>query len=150
MFMHAGIMHIGFNMLVLWMLGAKVEYYLGPQKFLFLYFTAGFGGEALHLGTMAAQFYLQYGTVDVPYPYGTVGASGAVYGILLAAGKLFPRDEVGLFFLPFRFRLIYLVIFLAAYSLYRGLINAQGDNIAHFAHLGGMVFSYLLLKFWRH
>jgi membrane associated rhomboid family serine protease len=78
-----------------------------------------------------------------------VGASGAVFGILMAFGMLFPNTELMLLFFPFPIKAKYFVLFYGAYELYAGLARNPGDNVAHFAHLGGMLFAYILIKFWE-
>jgi membrane associated rhomboid family serine protease len=78
-----------------------------------------------------------------------VGASGAIFGILMAFGLLFPNTELYLLFFPFPIKAKYFVTFYGLYELYAGLQNAQSDNVAHFAHLGGMLFAFILLKYWN-
>lgn len=78
-----------------------------------------------------------------------VGASGAIFGILMAFGLLFPNTELYLLFFPFPIKAKYFVTFYGLYELYAGLQNAQSDNVAHFAHIGGMVFAFILLKYWN-
>jgi membrane associated rhomboid family serine protease len=77
-----------------------------------------------------------------------VGASGAIFGILMAFGLLFPNTELFLLFVPFPIKAKYFVAFYGLYELYSGIQNAQSDNVAHFAHIGGMLFAYILLRYW--
>jgi membrane associated rhomboid family serine protease len=77
-----------------------------------------------------------------------VGASGAIFGILMAFGLLFPNTELFLLFVPFPIKAKYFVAFYGLFELYSGIQNAQSDNVAHFAHVGGMLFAYILLRYW--
>jgi membrane associated rhomboid family serine protease len=83
-------------------------------------------------------------TINVPM----VGASGAIFGILMAFGLLFPNTELFLLFVPFPIKAKYFVAFYGLFELYSGIQNAQSDNVAHFAHIGGMLFAYILLRYW--
>lgn len=147
MFMHGGLAHLFFNMFALWMFGTPIERVWGPRRFLFYYFITGLGAALLHTAVNYNQPF-QYWTADgtlasIP----TVGASGAVYGVLLAFGMLYPNTLIYFyFFLPIRAK--YFVILYGAIELYYGFVNA-GSNVAHFAHLGGMLFGYFLIKYWR-
>lgn len=78
-----------------------------------------------------------------------VGASGAIFGILMAFGMLFPNTELFLLFFPFPIKAKYFVLFYGLYELYAGFGRVPGDNVAHFAHLGGMLFAFILIKIWR-
>jgi len=169
MFTHASIGHIFFNMFALWMFGAMLENIWGPKRFLIFYLITGLGAAFLHMGFNAYELYHSVGTLvpDVMlngnYISGnyteaqlskilscwapTVGASGAVYGILIAFGMLFPNTLIYLYFLiPIKAK--YLVVILIAIEVYMGFVNSPDDNIAHFAHLGGALFGFLLIKFW--
>ncbi len=143
MFMHSGVGHLFFNMLSLFFLGPYVERYLGSKKFLILYLVSGFGAVAAHLGVD----YYQYmeGTLQlVP----VVGASGAVYGVLLAFAYLFPDVKLMLMLPPIPVKAKYLALGLIAYDLYSGVMRS-GTGIAHFAHLGGAVTGILLVIYWK-
>lgn len=161
MFMHAGFEHIFFNMFSVWMFGRVLEQVWGPRRFLLYYIVCGVGAG---LCQELVQ-YIEYATVLAPYDgvnaggviiqmadylnmMNTVGASGAVYGILLAFGMLFPNNEIFMMFIPFPIKAKYFVIGYAAIELLLGLTN-MGDQIAHFAHLGGMLFGLLLIMYWR-
>ncbi len=132
MFMHANWSHILFNMFALWMFGYVLENYWGSRRFLFYYLFCGIGAGLCNL--------------LVPSWYLTVGASGAVYGILLAFGMMFPNERIYLYFLmPIKAK--WFVIGYAAIELFEGFFHA--DGVAHFAHLGGMLFGLLLILYWR-
>ncbi|RYD98026.1 MAG: rhomboid family intramembrane serine protease [Sphingobacteriales bacterium] len=142
MFMHSteNFAHIIFNMLALWMIGTPVENVLGTKKFLLLYFISGLGAA---LCQMLVSYFTQ---TDINVPM--VGASGAVYGALFAFGYMFPNSIVQIYFLiPMKAK--YFVAILAVIGLVSGISNSPGDNVAHFAHLGGMLFAFFLLAYWK-
>lgn len=133
MFMHAGFMHLLFNMFALWMFGMELENTWGSKKFFLYYLFCGLGAGLSNL--IIGPLFNQGGP--------TVGASGAVYGILLAFGMLFPNRPIFLyFFIPIRAK--YFVMIFMAIELYAGITGTR-DGIAHFAHLGGAAFGFLLL-----
>ena len=133
MFMHASIDHIFFNMFALWMFGCILENFWGTKRFLIYYLVCGLGAAAVNL---------------LVAPGGpTVGASGAVYGILLAFGMMFPNEQIYLYFLlPIKAK--WFVIGYAAIELFEGVFHSM-DGIAHFAHLGGMLAGLILILWWR-
>lgn len=178
MFMHGGLSHLFFNMFALWMFGSAIENMWGPQRFLLFYFITGIGAGILQIMFQHYQLQEMYavlspeqiaaiktegadivsqgmnyrdpvlarfnGIMNGP----TVGASGAVFGLLLAFGMLFPNAYIYLFFaIPVKAK--YFVLFYGVFELYLGIQNNPGDNVAHFAHLGGMLFGFLLIKYWR-
>lgn len=146
MFMHANMSHILFNMFALWMFGTVLEQRLGSKRFLQFYILAGLGAAACHIGVQAYEFH-QLGNIRVPY-IPTVGASGAIYGLLFAFGFLFPESVLHLyFFIPVKAK--YFIAILAIIGLVSGISNQPGDNTAHFAHLGGMLAGFIIFKFWR-
>ena len=159
MFMHGGFTHLFFNMFAVWMFGRILEQVWGPKKFLFYYLVCGIGAGFIQ---EAVQF-IQYETVLAAYDnvtaivsmqdylnmMTTVGASGSVYGILLGFGMLFPNQQLFIFPLPIPIKAKYFVIGYALIELYSGLANNPGDNVAHFAHLGGMIFGLILILYWR-
>lgn len=165
MFMHAGLSHIFFNMFALWMFGRIVETVWGPKRFLTYYLTCGIGAGLIQ---MVAQFISFYLTMKGAYPefgigdvmtavhvnefalnkWTTVGASGAIYGILLAFGMLFPEERIFIFPLPVPIKAKWFVAIYAVLELSLGL-GMPGDSVAHFAHLGGMLFGYLLIRYWQ-
>ncbi|MBI3143370.1 MAG: rhomboid family intramembrane serine protease [Bacteroidetes bacterium] len=178
MFMHGGIGHILGNMFALFMFGPALEMRLGAKRFVYYYMATGLGAAALHLGVKYLEIWPYFNSLDpalvsevmdegyrilkegknyiqpdaatfnqlVNMP--TVGASGAVFGILLAFGMLFPNITIYLYFaLPIKAK--HFVMLYGAMELYLGLQNNPGDNVAHFAHLGGMLFGFLLLRHWQ-
>lgn len=133
MFLHGGLFHLLFNMFVLWMFGAEIERLWGRNEFLKYYVLCGLGGAVL-------SFFFSYDSI-------LIGASGAVYGILLAFGLLFPDRTIYLWFvLPIKAK--YLVAGLAAIEFLVG-VSRPGDGIGHAAHLGGMITGFLYLR-WGH
>ncbi len=178
MFMHAGFTHLFFNMFALFMFGRVLETVWGPKRFFIFYMVSGLGAALVHESVMAIQYHklaaiispeqMQYildngaklftqnqvftntamrqmnEILNVP----TVGASGAVFGILLAFGVLFPNTQLMLLFPPIPIKAKWLVIIYGGLELYLA-ITQPGSNIAHAAHLGGMLFGYILLRIWR-
>jgi rhomboid-like protein len=162
MFMHANLLHIFSNMYALFVFGAILERFWGPKRFLIFYFLTGLGAEFLHLAVQAWQVYNFTGSIfasqaDVMKFYGlqeiyfipTVGASGAVFGLLAAFGMLFPHTELMLIFPPIPIKAKVFVAIYIVWELYRGISMQPGDNIAHFAHLGGALMGFLLVKYWN-
>jgi len=178
MFMHGGVQHILFNMFALWMFGANMENIWGPKRFLTFYMVAGLGAGIIQLLFMHLQ-YMNYAseldplTIDSVLREGTaliesgrnwtdvnvgglnsvvngtvVGASGAVYGLLLAFGMTFPEAVIYLYFM-FPIKAKWFVIGFGALELFSGIRNSATDNVAHFAHLGGMLFGFFLIKYWQ-
>ena len=139
-FMHADEGHLFFNMLGLFFFGPQIESLWGGKKFLVYYFFCGVGATILHL--------IVGFDYDSPYLQTVQGASGAVYGIVLAYGMLFPETIVRLIIPPIPIKAKYMAMGYVAISLFSGLSGAD-DNIAHFAHLGGALFGFLLILFWR-
>ena len=159
MFMHGGFTHILFNMYTLYIFGCVLERVWGSQKFLFYYFVTGIGAALLHMGVM----YLQLRGYIADFNAGdmfaqssiqsilvtpTVGASGAIYGLLLAYGMLFPDNIMHLIFPPVALKAKWFVIIFGALELLLGL-SGRGGNVAHFAHLGGMIFGFFLILYWK-
>ncbi|MBS4027767.1 MAG: rhomboid family intramembrane serine protease [Ignavibacteriales bacterium] len=132
MFMHGGFTHIFFNMFALWMFGMKLENEMGSKKFLYFYMVCGVGAGLCNL--FIAPLFTEVGP--------TVGASGAVYGILLAFGLMFPDDIVFMWFIPMPAK--FFVGIYMAIELYSGVTGTQ-DGVAHFAHLGGAAVGILFL-----
>jgi membrane associated rhomboid family serine protease len=159
MFMHGGFTHILFNMYTLYIFGCVLERVWGSQKFLFYYFVTGIGAALLHMGVM----YLQLRGYIADFNAGdmfaqssiqsilvtpTVGASGAIYGLLLAYGMLFPDNIMQLIFPPVALKAKWFVIIFGALELLLGL-SGRGGDVAHFAHLGGMIFGFFLILYWK-
>ena len=133
MFMHGSFDHVFFNMFSLWMFGNVLENYWGTRRFLFYYLACGIGAGLLHM--------------LLPGIHLTVGASAAVYGILLAFGMMFPNERVYLYFLvPIKTK--WFIIGMIAIELFEGIFRSY-DGIAHFAHLGGMLIGFLIILYWR-
>ncbi len=179
MFMHGGFYHILTNMFMLWMFGTNIENVWGPKRFLTYYLITGVGASLFHFGidfyqvnsvisnltpemvemvkTEGYDVYqqgMQYNNDDMNKLNGLlnfplVGASGAIFGILLAFGVLFPNLKMIPLFFPIPIKAKYMVMFMGVFELYVAFQNSPNDNIAHFAHLGGMLFGYLLLKYWK-
>lgn len=153
MFMHGGFWHIFFNMYSLLMFGSILERSLGPKKFLIFYFVTGLGAVALHTGVewMQARVFIANGAAGAYQGLlvtPTLGASGAIYGILIGFAMLYPQARLTLIFPPIPMTAKWLVIIFAAIELFSG-INGIQDGVAHFAHLGGMLFGWLLIRWWR-
>ena len=165
MFMHASLSHLFFNMFALWMFGCIVERTWGARKFLFYYMACGIGAGLLQEMAQFVQFYMlaaenihgfsvsQIMTVAKASAAGinlwtTVGASGAIYGILLAFGMLYPEERMFIFPLPVPIKAKFFVVGYAAIELFMAF-STSGDGVAHLAHLGGMLFGFLLIRYWH-
>jgi membrane associated rhomboid family serine protease len=166
MFMHGDVMHIFFNMFGLYMFGSQLEKYWGPKRFLTYYMVTGIGAAIVHftvfyfvsmprfeneLNILAAQGYAIPDSLWDEFLNGNlvVGASGAIFGLLLAFGMLFPNTELMMLFFPVPIKAKYFVIGYGLIELFSGVRAAEGDNVAHFAHLGGMLFGFILIKYWN-
>ena len=153
MFMHFDFSHLFFNMFAVLMFAPVLEREWGATKFLVFYLICGLGAALVQEGVWALMFgdqlslYPEYADRLV-----TIGASGAVFGILLAFGWLFPDVSMYLFFIPIPIRARVMVIGYAVVELFAGLggMVFSGDNVAHFAHLGGMLFGWLVLLYWKY
>ncbi len=141
MFMHANFGHIFCNMFALWMFGPIIENEWGSKRFALYYLVCGLGAAI----TQEVVWALFGGSMGI-----TIGASGAVFGILFAFGWLFPNIPLFIFLIPIPIRARWFVIIYAAFELVAGLAPTAGDNVAHFAHLGGMLFGWLLILCWKH
>lgn len=153
MFMHGGFWHIFFNMYSLLMFGSILERSLGPKKFLIFYFVTGLGAVAMHTGVewMQARVFIANGAVNAYQALlmtPTLGASGAIYGVLIGFAMLYPQAQLMLIFPPIPVKAKWLVVIFAVIELFSG-INGIQDGVAHFAHLGGMLFGWLLIRWWR-
>lgn len=159
MFMHGGFWHILFNMYTLWLFGSVVENIIGSKKFLLFYFICGLGAAGLHLGVEFLQMQsfmegaalgnnvaLQNIAVIKLTP--TVGASGAIYGVLIGYAMLFPASKMTLLFPPVTLSAKWMVIVFAAIELLTGVTGTVA-GVAHFAHLGGMLIGWLMIFYWR-
>lgn len=137
-FLHGDIMHIAFNMFMLWMFGRELELILGPRRFLTYYLTCVVGAGIIQLLVAAWQ-----GGI-----YPTVGASGGVFGLLLLFGMTFPNRMILLMFPPIPMKAKYMVILFGLLELYLG-VSGRSPGVANFAHLGGMLFGFLLIQRWK-
>ena len=159
MFMHGGFWHIFFNRYTLLIFGCVVERIIGSKKFLLFYFICGLGAVALHLGVeyLQMQSYMQGAALgnataiqnialikNTP----TVGASGAIYGVLMGYAMLFPESRMTLLFPPVTLSAKWMVAIFAAIELFTG-VTGLSAGIAHFAHLGGMLIGWLMILSWR-
>lgn len=138
MFLHANLEHLFFNMFALWMFGRTLEYELGQRRFLTYYMVCGIGAALI-----------QYATAIVfgELPLVLVGASGAVMGLLLAFGVLHPNATIMLLIPPIPIRAKWFVV---GYAVLELLLGWRGvGNVAHFAHVGGMLWGFLLLHWWK-
>ena len=148
MFMHGGFWHLFFNMYTLLMFGAPVERAIGERKFLIFYFICGFGAMALHWGVQWCQLHMAAGMAADILSIPTVGASGAIYGVLIAFAMLYPDATLVLLFPPIPLKAKWWVLIFAGIEVVTG-ITCTMDGIAHFAHLGGMLIGFLLMLYWR-
>lgn len=159
MFMHGGFWHVFFNMYTLLIFGSVVERIIGSRKFLFFYFICGLGAVALHLGVewLQMQSYMEGAALGNTTALQriaqikitpTVGASGAIYGVLLGYAMLFPESRMTLLFPPVTLSARGMVIVFAAIELFTG-VTGIASGIAHFAHLGGMLIGWLVILWWR-
>ncbi len=162
LFMHGGFGHLFFNMFTLYMFGSVLERVWGPKKYLLYYMVTGLGAALLHTGvewlqTLYWQNIIQTGEASAAVAAAasmrrmlmtpTVGASGAIYGLLLGYAMLFPDSVMTLIFPPISLKAKWFVLIFAAIELVMGL--SGGDGVAHFAHLGGMLFGLILILIWR-
>lgn len=162
MFLHGGFTHILFNMFALWMFGSVIERVWGPRKFIFYYIVCGVGAgltqelvQYIEYGVqgLAAYQYVDAGGVRMSMDAylnlrTTIGASGAVYGILMAFGMIFPNERLFIIPFPFPIKAKWLIIGYFAIELLSAL-SSPGDGVAHMAHLGGMIFGFFLIRYWQ-
>lgn len=141
-FLHGNFPHLLFNMLALVMFGAPLEHTWGPKRFLQFFLVCVVGAAVCQLGVGA------WSVMQGNPPYPTVGASGGIFGLLLAYGMLFPNQRVMLLIPPIPMKARTLVIVYGAIALLLG-VSGTMPGVAHFAHLGGMVFGWLLIRHWR-
>jgi len=162
MFLHANFTHILFNMFALWMFGSVIERVWGPKKFIFYYIVCGVGAgiiqELVQYGNYMIEGLAAYEYVNVNgmrmamssflNQWMTIGASGAVYGVLLAFGMIFPNERLFIIPIPFPIKAKWLIMGYIAIEVFSAM-TLPGDGVAHMAHLGGMLFGYLLIRYWR-
>ena len=151
MFMHGGFWHIFFNMFSLYMFGSVLENYWGGKKFFLFYMVCGIGAGLINELVM----YLQIAFAEMPglveatvNRVPTVGASGAIYGLLLAYGMMFPNNVLQFIFPPIALKAKWMVIIFGAIELLSGL-SGTNSGVAHFAHLGGMIFGLIMILYWK-
>lgn len=177
MFMHGGIAHIFFNMFALFMFGPVLEQVFGSKRFLNFYLITGLGALVLQFAVQALEVYMIVDSfsakavlseIDVAnrsarvlsslplesrqallsvYTTPMVGASGAIYGLLIAFGYLFPNTPLMLIFLPVPIKAKYFIPVMILIELFLG-VSRTGSSVAHFAHIGGALFGFLLIKLW--
>jgi len=161
MFTHSpsSIFHIVFNMFTLWMFGRVLENVWGAKRFLLFYIICGLGAAALHLGIQYLRCQQLLDAIDandiaaiqarIGAVAPAVGASGAIMGVMAAFAYLFPNTELYIMFIPFPIKAKWAMLGLAAIDLFGGIAKVSGDNIAHFAHLGGAITGFLLVLYWN-
>tara|TARA_Y100000994_G_C15582383_1_gene397104 strand:+ start:44 stop:763 length:720 start_codon:yes stop_codon:yes gene_type:complete len=173
MFMHGNFTHIAFNMFAVWMFGSQLENLWGSKRFLNYYLLTGIGAAFLHyliihFQVLNLEYLIDNNQISVILEKGiipdgvakndarklfslyntpVVGASGALFGLLIAFGLLFPNALLMFLFLPFPIKAKYFVLIYGLIELYSGFQN--NSNIAHFAHLGGMIFGFIIIKYWQ-
>ncbi len=159
MFMHGGFWHLFFNMYTLYIFGSVLERVWGAKKFLVFYFVTGLGAALIHTGVewLEMQSWLAQAaegsasamaSIHALKMTPTVGASGAIYGVLMGYAMLYPDSIMTLIFPPISMKAKWFVLIFAAIELLTG-VTGTGGGIAHFAHLGGLVFGFLLMMYWK-
>lgn len=178
MFMHGDFMHIFFNMFALFMFGGVIESRWGTKRFINFYLITGLGAVALQMGVQAYEVYQITGsvannpvTVDLAanmaqiripgiseearntligiYGFPMVGASGAIFGLLVAFGMLYPNTEMYIMFIPIPVKAKYIIPVYILMELSLGVARVPGDSVAHYAHLGGALLGFILVKLWK-
>jgi len=151
MFVHGNFTHLFFNMFSMWMFGSVLENLWGSRRFLWFYILCGLGAALIHqvyhmmVFQLSSDLLTQIEVARTP----AVGASGAVYGLLLSYGLLFPNTDLFIMFLPFPIKAKYAIMSLLAIDLFMAFAGFSWDNVAHFAHLGGALTGFLILMVWR-
>lgn len=179
MFMHGSLGHIFFNMFAVYMFGRTLEMVWGPKRYLVYYMLTGIGAAALqmlitYIRVHSIEANMSAEAISTVYNEGMgilmsnrnytdpdmralnllvnssmVGASGAVFGVLVAFGMLFPNVELMMLFLPIPIKAKWFVIGYGVIELFLGIANSAGDNVAHFAHLGGLITGFFIILYWR-
>lgn len=168
--MHGGWAHIFFNMFALFSFGPTIEYTIGSKKFFNFYFICGLGALALQMLVQGVEVYNITGGITIAHPeinasyfqYGAqfqklfdiyngplVGASGAIFGLLVAFGMLYPNLELMIMFIPVPVKAKYIIPVYIFIEIYLGFSQYAGDSVAHFAHLGGALLGFILVKAWH-
>lgn len=159
----AGIFHILFNMFTLWMFGTEIERYLGSKRFLIFYFICGIGASlfielmipfSASIFAHSSEGLLYNMPTDViieqyKQQYAALGASGAVMGVMAAYAHLFPNRELYFMIIPIPFKAKFIIPFLIFTDLFLGVRQFKGDNVGHFAHVGGALIGFLIILFWN-
>jgi membrane associated rhomboid family serine protease len=150
MFMHDNLAHIFFNMYAVVIFGPALESKMGPKRFLFYYLSCGFGALLLHMGVEFIEIRQAMSRGETSFEVSRVlGASGAVFGILIAFGMLYAELRLRLLFPPIEIKAKWLVVIYGAIELVMAIRNSPNDHIAHYAHLGGMLFGFIMIKYWK-
>lgn len=163
LFMHASFSHLFFNMFAIWMFGRLVENKWGFKRYIIFYFLCGIGAGLIQEVTQYIYYVSelqQYADVNIGNGLiipmkdylnrlNTIGASGAVFGVLLAFGMTWPDSKLYMFPIPVPIKSRYLIIGYAILELVSGVSNSAGDYVAHFAHLGGMLIGLIIILYWR-
>ncbi len=166
MFMHGGFEHILFNMFALFSFGPILENYIGSKKFFNLYFICGIGAFVFQNIVQAFEVQSITGSIILPfsqhiidptsieklraiYTFPLVGASGAIFGLLVAFGMIYPNLELMILFVPIPIKAKYLIPVYIVLELFLGFGQFEGDNVAHFAHLGGALLGFIIIKVWK-
>lgn len=165
MFLHGGWEHIFFNMFALFTFGPILEYTVGSKRFFNLYFISGIGAALFQLLVMAIEMYhytghftisgsfsadaVTIGKIKDLYETPILGASGAIFGILIGFGMLYPNMELMILFIPVPVKAKYIIPVYIVIELFLGFSQFAGDNVAHFAHIGGALIGYIVVKTWH-
>ena len=166
MFIHGGWEHILFNMFALFSFGPILEYAIGSKRFFNLYFICGIGAALFQMLVQAYEVHALIGSFTLPldlevtdpsvigklqaiYATPIVGASGAIFGVLVAVGMLYPNLELMILFVPVPIKAKYIIPIYIIIEIVLGVGQFGGDNVAHFAHLGGALLGFILVKTWR-
>jgi membrane associated rhomboid family serine protease len=170
MFLHGGWEHILFNMFALYSFGAILEYTMSSKKFLAFYFICGIGAVVFQMIVQAFEVHAITGQLNIAFPelessylqYGNsaqklydifhtpmIGASGAIFGVLIAFGMIFPNAELMILFIPVPVKAKYIIPVYIIIEISMGIGQFGGDNVAHFAHIGGAIIGFILVKMWK-
>lgn len=159
MFMHGGIFHLLFNMFALWMFGGMMEKVWGPKRFLTFYLICGMAAGLAQMGNYIADFwnldhsFLSQDDMDMYQEImrrnATVGASGAIMGVLAAYGYTFPNTQLFIMPIPFPIKAKWAILGIIAMDIFGGFSSTANDNIAHFAHVGGALAGFLIVLYWN-
>lgn len=159
MFMHGSFFHLLFNMLALWMFGSTMERMWGPKRFLVFFLVCGVVAALTQMGSYAFDYREIDNAMLSPGQYSqyqmvlrltaTVGASGAIMGVLVAFGYTFPNTTLFIMPIPFPIKAKWAILGILALDIFGGISNIPGDNIAHFAHLGGAITGFFIVLYWN-